>query len=227
VEEVPYGLHGQFRGHHKKPTIILQAVVSYDRWIWHAFFGTPGSCNDINVLHRSPVFDNVAQGSAPEVHYMVNVNDYNIGYYLADGIYPPWATLISGYSSPQTNKQRYFAKEQSRYQKDVECAFGIMQAKYGIMKGPARLWSQEDLKYIVDCVIILHNMGILYEQGMEDLRIENYKNTTCGNLDNNRDVPAVQELIQKHQQIQSHLSNEHNHDGLLNCDGRMCFVHEL
>jgi hypothetical protein len=102
-----------------------------------------------------------------------------------------------------------------------------MQAKYGIMKGPARLWSQEDIKYIVDCVIILHNMGILYEQGMEDLRIENYKNTTCGNLDNNRDVPAVQELIQKHQQIQSHLSNEHNHDGLLNCDGRMCFVHEL
>jgi hypothetical protein len=44
------------------------------------------------------------------------------------------------------------------------------------MKGPARLWSQEDLKYIVDCVIILHNMDIFYEQGMEDLRIEDYEN---------------------------------------------------
>jgi hypothetical protein len=175
-EKCPTALHGQFREHHKKPTIILEAVASYDRWIWHAFFGTPGSCNDINVLHRSPVFDNLAQGRAPEVHFTVNGNDYNIGYYLTDGIYPPWETLISGYSSPQTNKQRHFAKEQSRYRKDVKCAFDILQAKYAIMKGPARLWSQEDLKYIVDCVIILHNMDIFYEQGMEDLRIEDYEN---------------------------------------------------
>jgi hypothetical protein len=104
-------LHDQFRGHHKKPIIILEAVVSYDRWIWHAFFGTPGSCNDINVLHRSPIFDNLARGSATEVHFTVNGNDYNMGYYLADSIYPLWATLISGYSSPQTNKQRHFAKK--------------------------------------------------------------------------------------------------------------------
>jgi predicted hydrolase (HD superfamily) len=76
-----------------------------------------------------------------------------------------------------------------------------MQAKYAIMKGPARLWSQDDLKYIVECVIILHNMCIFYEQGKEDLRIEDYENATRGNLDNNRDVPVVQELIQRHQQI--------------------------
>jgi hypothetical protein len=143
------------------------------------------------VLHRSPVFNNLARGSAPEVHYTVNGNDYNMGYYLADRIYPFWTILISGYSSPQTNKQRHFTKEQSMYRKDVECVFSIMQAKYAIMKGPARLWSQEDLKYIVDCVIILHNMGIFYEQGMEDLRIEDYENATRGNLDNNIDVPAV------------------------------------
>jgi hypothetical protein len=116
-EKCPTALHGQFRGHHKKPKIILEAVGSYDRWICHAFFGTPGSCNDINVLHRSPVFDNLARGSAPEVHYTMNGNDYNMSYYLADGIYPPCATLISGYSSPQMNKQRHFAKEQSRYRR--------------------------------------------------------------------------------------------------------------
>lgn len=207
-EKCPSALHGQFRGHHKKPTIILEAVASYDLWIWHAFFGTPGSCNDINVLHRSPIFDKLAQGTAPEVHFTVNGIDYNMGYYLADGIYPPWATLVSGYSSPQTNKQKCFAQQQSRYRKDVERAFGVLQAKYAIVKGPARLWSQEDLKYIVDCVIILHNMGILYEKDMEELRIEDYENATRANLDDHRDVPAVQELIQRHRQIQSRPSNE-------------------
>jgi hypothetical protein len=48
--------------------------------------------------------------------------------------------------------------KQSEYQKDVEHVFGVLQAKYTIIKGPVRQWSVEDLKYIVDCVIILHNM---------------------------------------------------------------------
>ena len=41
---------------YKVPTIILEVVASYDLWIWHAFFGLPGSLNDINVIDRSPVF---------------------------------------------------------------------------------------------------------------------------------------------------------------------------
>jgi hypothetical protein len=37
--------------------MILEAVATYDLWILHAFFGMPGTNNDVNVLHRSPVFD--------------------------------------------------------------------------------------------------------------------------------------------------------------------------
>ena len=37
-------------GDHREPSLILEAVASYDLWIWHAFFGLPGSHNDINVL---------------------------------------------------------------------------------------------------------------------------------------------------------------------------------
>jgi hypothetical protein len=166
-ERCPTTLHGQYRGHFKKPTIILEAMASADLWIWHAFFRMPGSCNDINVLHRSPLFDNLAQGTGPEVKYTVNGREYNMRYYLADGIYPPWATLISGIPQLQSTKQKYFTIKQCEYRKDVERSFGVLQAKYAIMKGPTRQWSVEDLKYIVDCVIILHNMGIMYESGME------------------------------------------------------------
>jgi hypothetical protein len=73
-----------------------------------------------------------------------------------------------------------------------------MQTKHAIMKGPARLWSQEGLKYIVDYVIILYNMGIYYEQDIEELSIDGNDNATHANLDNNIDVPAVEELIQRH-----------------------------
>ncbi|KAI5344669.1 hypothetical protein L3X38_012546 [Prunus dulcis] len=44
---------GQFTDYKHKPTIVLEAVASYDTWIWHAFFGVAGSNNDINVLARS------------------------------------------------------------------------------------------------------------------------------------------------------------------------------
>jgi hypothetical protein len=114
-ERCPTALHGQYRGHFKKPTIILEVVASVDMWIWHAFFGMSGSCNDINVLHHSPLFDNLAQGIGPEVNYTVNGREYNMRYYLTNGIYPPWATLISGISRPQSTKQKYFTMKQSEY----------------------------------------------------------------------------------------------------------------
>jgi hypothetical protein len=139
-ERCPNGLQGQYRGHYKKPTIILEAVASWNLWIWHAFFGLPGSMNDINVLHRSPMFDNLARWIVPPINVTVNGRNYNMGYYLADDIYPPWATLIGPISSPQSQKHKYFAAKWAEYRKDVERAFGVLQAKYQIIKeGPARL----------------------------------------------------------------------------------------
>uniref|UniRef100_A0A2N9HUA6 DDE Tnp4 domain-containing protein n=1 Tax=Fagus sylvatica TaxID=28930 RepID=A0A2N9HUA6_FAGSY len=80
----PAAWKGQYTGHSREPTLILEAVASYDRWIWHAFFGLPGSHNDINVLEHSSIFTELAQGRAPPVNYSINGHDYTMGYYLAD-----------------------------------------------------------------------------------------------------------------------------------------------
>jgi hypothetical protein len=98
-ERCPTTLHGQFTGHCHDLTIILEAVASHDLWIWHAYFGMPGSCNNINVLHRSPLFARLAAGEAPPVNFEVNGHQYNMGYYLADGIYPQWATFAKTISN--------------------------------------------------------------------------------------------------------------------------------
>jgi hypothetical protein len=47
---------GQFTDRGKHPSMILESVATHDLWIWHAYFGMQGSCNDINVLQRSAVF---------------------------------------------------------------------------------------------------------------------------------------------------------------------------
>nr|GEU59180.1 hypothetical protein [Tanacetum cinerariifolium] len=67
---------GQYgRGDKKYPTIILEAVASQDLWIWHAYYGTAGANNDINVLDNSPLFDDLLDDLAHAVPYVVNANN--------------------------------------------------------------------------------------------------------------------------------------------------------
>ncbi|CAL9019203.1 unnamed protein product [Prunus brigantina] len=68
----------QFTGYKHKPTVVLETVASYETWIWHAFFGVFGSNNDINVLARSPLFNDVVNGVSPHIQYVVNGNEYNL-----------------------------------------------------------------------------------------------------------------------------------------------------
>jgi hypothetical protein len=63
---------------------MLEAVASQDLWIRHAFFGVAGSNNDINVLNQSHVFNDVLQGKALEVDFIVNHIEYNMDYYLLE-----------------------------------------------------------------------------------------------------------------------------------------------
>ena len=137
---------------------MLEAVASQDLWIWHAFFGIAGSNNDINVLNQSNVFNDILEGRAANVQYTINGTPYNMGYYLADGIYPEWATFVKTISMPQGEKRKLFAQHQESARKDVERAFGVLQSRFAIICGPARAWHMETLKHTIYACIILHNM---------------------------------------------------------------------
>jgi hypothetical protein len=119
------------RGDHGVPTIILEAVASHVRW--HAFFGVAGSNNDITVLNQSHLFVEQLRGEAPKVQYSINGREYNIGYYLVDGIYPEWPVFVKSIREPQSDKHKLFAQHQEGARKDVECAFGILQSHFCIL----------------------------------------------------------------------------------------------
>ncbi|XP_071703975.1 uncharacterized protein [Rutidosis leptorrhynchoides] len=99
----PYRYKGHYkRGDHGYPTIMLEAVASYDLWIWHAYFGPAGSNNDINVLNQSDLFNDLLQDNAPACNFSVSGCNFKKGYYLTSGIYPEWATLVKSFKCPPT-----------------------------------------------------------------------------------------------------------------------------
>ncbi|CAL2277741.1 unnamed protein product [Prunus armeniaca] len=108
--------------------------------------GHKRSQNDLNVLGQSPVFDEVLQGHSPQVTYQINNTLYSGAYYLADGIYPRWMTFVKIIPNPQSEK------------KDVERCFGILQARWAIIRGAAQMLDEEVLRSIMMTCIILHNM---------------------------------------------------------------------
>nr|GEV76913.1 protein ALP1-like [Tanacetum cinerariifolium] len=134
----------------KYPTIMLEAVASQDLWIWHAFFGVAGANNDINVLDNSPLFDDLLNDTAHVLPYVINGVGYKKGYYLADGIYPQWATFVKSFTVASDAKHAYFKKRQEGARKDVERAFGVLQGRWGLIQQPAR-------SYHVNTHVFLHH----------------------------------------------------------------------
>jgi hypothetical protein len=122
----PSAWKGMFTSRSKHPTMILEAVAEYDLWIWHAYFGMPGSCNDINVLHRSNLFERHLSGGTPPVSFSVNGHTYNMGYYLADGIYSDWPAFVKKICNPYDVRMQHFVTIQESARKDIERTFGLL-----------------------------------------------------------------------------------------------------
>jgi len=70
----------------------------------HLFVGAPGSLNDINVMHQSPLYlDKMAGRWTPRNQsYTLNGTSRTLPYFLVDGIYPRYAFLMTPHPMPST-----------------------------------------------------------------------------------------------------------------------------
>ncbi|XP_010677857.1 uncharacterized protein LOC104893448 [Beta vulgaris subsp. vulgaris] len=100
--------------------------------------GFPGRCNDINVLDRSPLFNDVFEGRVPPVNYVESL----------------------------------FAQHQEGVRKDVERAFGVLQARFAIVRQPALARDREMLGKIIIACIIIHNMIVEDERDSYSLHCD-------------------------------------------------------
>ncbi|KAL5741764.1 hypothetical protein ACOSP7_028496 [Xanthoceras sorbifolium] len=167
------------------------------------------SNNDINVLEASHLFSNLAKGLAPPAHYVIQGKEYNTGYYLADSIYPKWSTLVQTIHDLRGPKKSLFAMKQEACRKDVERAFGVLQSRFAIVKGPARFWNKHVLHDIMSSCIIMHNMIVEDERDV-DADIDNWREAPAPEVDMAVDENTrFQQFLARHREIrdkEAHIS---------------------
>lgn len=111
------------------------------------------------------------------MNFEVNNNAYERGYYLADAIYPTWPVLIKTINRPQDAASSYYAKLQEAARKDIERAFGGLQACWHIISHPCRLWLLHDIRRIMYACIVLHNM-VVEEREVSDPKVKDFASNT-------------------------------------------------
>ena len=173
----PTAWAAQYKGM-KGKGCVAEMCCGEDLWIWHLFCGNPGSLNDINIWHRSPLLRGIYNKTTPTVKFVVNGNEYSHPYWLADGIYPELAVFVKGFTIPNNAVDKNFTHWQESVRKDIERAFGVLQARWAILRSPAKQWDRGYLDGIVECCVILHNMivedehDLHYEARSDEMEFE-------------------------------------------------------
>ncbi|XP_035844063.1 uncharacterized protein LOC118490503 [Helianthus annuus] len=79
--------------------------------------GFPGMLGSIDCMHWA--WHNCPTAWRRQ-YTQVSVVEYRRGYYLADGIYPSWSTIVKTIPFPEDEKRKKFAKRQEAARKDIE-----------------------------------------------------------------------------------------------------------
>ncbi|KAL0150458.1 hypothetical protein M9458_054275 [Cirrhinus mrigala] len=133
-------------------SIQLQAITDHHGKFFDVFVGYPGSVHDSRVLRNSPVY---AGSLYPPPGKCI----------LGNGGYPCLSApicLITLYREPVQNPvQARFNSKHSRPRSIVECAFGMMKARWRSLFFKALEVSPVFVPEVVACCAVLHNLALL------------------------------------------------------------------
>ncbi|XP_042400159.1 uncharacterized protein LOC121989924 [Zingiber officinale] len=160
----------------------IESVKRFCRAIVEVFgeqyLRSPNAHDVVRLLHIGELRGFPAACITILAHYVIQGKEYNMSYYLADGIYPKWSTLVQTIHAPQGRKNKLFAMKQEACRKDVERAFGVLQSRFAIVAGPSRFWQKNILHDILTSCIIMNNMIIEDERDLNAPIVEHFEVST-------------------------------------------------
>ncbi|GJU33571.1 ALP1-like protein [Tanacetum coccineum] len=79
-----------------------------------------GANNDFTVLNHSSLFDTNLNDTAPIAPFVVNRVGFDKEYYMADGIYPQWATFVKSFTVARDEKKPYVKGDKKVLEKTLK-----------------------------------------------------------------------------------------------------------
>ncbi|XP_021864047.2 uncharacterized protein [Spinacia oleracea] len=73
---------------------------------------------------------------------------------------------LQGFTRPQLQKHKLFADRQAHVRKDVERAFGVLQARFSIIRQPSLAYDEDILSDTMKACLIMHNIIVEDERDM-------------------------------------------------------------
>ena len=167
----PHAHKGQYHNtkEGKLATIQVEAWCDRDLYVWHWFPGRCGTNNDKTMLAASPLFIDILNGTykfrlfAP-YRIFGSTSPRELPYFFADGIYPNWPLFAKPIHQPSNDAESKYTKLQEGVRKDIERCFGVLQARFFILRRESYQWYKDDIINISYSCVILHNMLVRMNQ---------------------------------------------------------------
>jgi hypothetical protein len=152
------------------PTVAFQVIVNHKRKILSVSMPHPGAHNDKTIASMDPaihairtlqIFITYAWQAVTAVG---NAAVYGV-YLICDGGYHVWRILQRCSVVSSDPKMMFLMNRISSARKDVECTFGVMKARFRILKHPILCQELSDVNNIFTTCCIFHNMLLAYDSG--------------------------------------------------------------
>lgn len=159
----------QVKGQYHNPKDSKLAVIKVEAWcdsklyIWHWFAGRAGTNNDKTMVAFSPLFQDILSGKYPFMlptpyRILPGGVERRLAYLLGDGIYPRWPIFALPIHASDNIHEETYTKRQEGRRKDIERAFGVLQARFGILRQDDHRWYKGDIVDSSKACVIIHNL---------------------------------------------------------------------
>jgi len=159
----PTAHQGQFQGKEGRPTLVVEAMVDYNLYCWHAVFGYAGTLNDLNIWDNSFLLKSICDGSFEEMDFpfMIGGEQFDKLWMLVDGIYPQLSRFVKPLSVPIGDTEAIFSLWQESKRKDVERFFAVFKLKFNFFSTQIPFAFIEDIIEAFYTCLVLHNMAVV------------------------------------------------------------------
>lgn len=167
--QCPHSMTNLCSGRDDRPTVVFQCVVDHNRYIWNCSKGFVGRFCDQNVSDADPFLEELRLRRIYEdLEYQIYDNKGVLRtvkgvYLLCDNGYKKEIHLMCPYTYRSVKEEVYFSEYLESVRKDVECTFGILKARFRILRTGIEYHDMATVENIFKACCILHNMILRYD----------------------------------------------------------------